>query len=436
MHATPERSVFHPSRRLYRFTVLFFASLLTFGGYFAYDSIGAMETMLMADLGIGRDTIGSMYTIYSVAAILSVFLGGILIDRIGTRRASLLFSLIATSGAVWVALSRDVWSLHVGRFVFGWGAESLIVAQNAILARWFKGRELGFAFGFGLMISRLGTLLSFNTEAMLAERFGVMPALWIAAGFCGFSLLANLVYARLDRHAERTLEQPWQDGGQTSSFGDARHFGPSFWLVCLLGFTFYSGIFPFTALSTDFFHDKWGLPLSAGERGGGFLADLLSNYRHMFSSAPGTTSIIIFASMVCAPFAGGLVDRFGRRASLMLIGALLMIPSYLLMGFTHLTPAIPMVVLGLAFVLVPAAMWPSIPHLVDKRRIGTAFGMMNTLQNVGLAIFPWVNGGLREASGGYAASMVMFATLAVVGAVLAWMLLIQDRRNGRVLEGH
>ena len=80
---------FHPSRRAYRFTVLFIVALLTFGSYFAYDSVGAIAPTLIAALGIGRESIGQMYTLYSVAAVLSVFIGGLLIDRFGTRKASL-----------------------------------------------------------------------------------------------------------------------------------------------------------------------------------------------------------------------------------------------------------------------------------------------------------------------------------------------------------
>jgi len=154
----------------------------------------------------------------------------------------------------------------------------------------------------------------------------------------------------------------------------------------------------------------------------------------MFSSAPGTTSIIIFASMICAPFAGGLVDRFGRRASAMLVGSLLMAPSYLLLGFTHLPPAIPMMVLGMAFVFVPAAMWPSVPLLVEKERVGTAFGLLTTLLNIGLAFFPWANGKLRDVTSGYQASMIMFACLGVAGTVFAFLLLRSDYRGSGSLE--
>ncbi len=126
-----------------------------------------------------------MYTLYSIAAILSVFIGGLLIDRIGTRRASLLFSALVTIGAFIVAIAPNIWVLYFGRFIFGWGSESLVVAQSAIFTRWFKGKELAFAFGIGLTISRLGTLFSFNTEALIAEYFGTYSAaLWAAVIFC------------------------------------------------------------------------------------------------------------------------------------------------------------------------------------------------------------------------------------------------------------
>ena len=141
-----DKNFWHPSRRPYRYSVLFTVSLLTFGSYFAYDSVGAIAPTLIDALGVGREAIGQMYTVYSVAAILSVFIGGLLIDKIGTRRASLLFSLLVTVGAAIVAIAPNIWVLNAGRFVFGWGSESLVVAQSAIFARWFKGKELAFSF--------------------------------------------------------------------------------------------------------------------------------------------------------------------------------------------------------------------------------------------------------------------------------------------------
>jgi len=423
-----------PHHRSYRFTVLFFVSLLTFGSYFAYDSVGAIAPTLVAALGIGRESIGQMYTLYSVAAILSVFIGGLLIDRIGTRRASFLFSSLVTLGAIVVALAPNLWVLYAGRFIFGWGSESLVVAQSAIFSRWFKGKELALSFGIGLTISRLGTLFSFNTEALIADYFrDYRYALWAAVLFCVASLLSNLIYNALDKRGESVLELREEGGGDKIVVGDIKKFTSSYWFVTLLCVTFYSAIFPFTALSTDFFNSKWGLPLTAGSEGG-FFAQVFYNIFHMFTTAGGTTTIIIFASMVFAPVFGQIVDRYGHRASMMVVGSLLMVPAFLIMGFSMVPPAFPMVMLGVAFVLVPAAMWPSIPLIVEKNRVGTAFGLTTMIQNMGLALFPWLNGYLRDATESYTASMVMFSSLGIFGLGFAFALLRADKKHGGVLE--
>jgi MFS family permease len=424
----------HPSRRPYRFAVLLFAGFMIYGSYFAYDSIGAIEAALIAERGIGPSQIGVLYGIYSLGPIFLLFAAGLLVDRIGTRRASLLFSTLITVGAAIVAAAPTVGPMYAGRLLFGYGSEALLVAQNAILARWFRGKELAFAFGVALTISRLGTLFSFNTEALIADRLGPSAALWIAAGLCLASMLANALYAVLDKHAEPALQLADEHAGDRIVAGQVRHLGPSFWWVTALCVTFYSAIFPFTALAPNFFRERFGLPAAVGGDGG-FFHDVFVNFLHMFSTAPGTSSIIIFASMVFAPFAGALIDRFGRRSQLMILGALLMIPCYLALGFTSLPPRYPMIALGAAFVLVPAAMWPSIPRIVDRRFVGTAYGVMTQVQNVGLFVFPILNGRLREATDGYQASMVMFAGLGALGLVFAVALARADRRAGGPLAG-
>jgi MFS family permease len=428
-------SGFHPSGRPYRFSVLIVVSLLTFGSYFAYDSVGAIAPTLIEAMGIGRESIGQMYTLYSIAAILSVFIGGLLIDRIGTRKASLFFSLLVTVGAIIVAMASNIWLLYFGRFIFGWGSESLVVAQSAIFTRWFKGKELAFSFGVGLTISRLGTLFSFNTEALIAEFFGhYSAALWAAVLFCFLSLLANVLYILLDKHGEKELKLCEEGSGDKIVLTDIKKFGSSYWYVTLLCVTFYSAIFPFTALSTDFFNSKWGLPLTAAGPEGGFFNQVFYNIIHMFSTAGGTTTIIIFASMVLAPFFGQLLDRFGHRASVMLGGSILMIPAFLIMAFTMVHPAYPMIMLGAAFVMVPAAMWPSIPLIVEKNRVGTAFGLTTMIQNIGLALFPWLNGLLRDTTQTYTASMIMFSSLGIIGLAFAYLLLRADKLEGGKLE--
>jgi MFS family permease len=438
--STPEGTVlesvgfFNPSRRTFRFTILMFISLIVLGSYFAYDSIGALAPTLIVDLHLDRSTIGNLYTAYSVAAVLIVFFGGMLYDKLGPRRSSLLFCMLVLIGATIVAMAHSRWELFAGRLIFGAGSETLIVVQSAIISRWFKGKEMALAFGIALTISRVGTLFSFNTEELIASYFGsYRVALWAAAGFCLFSVACNLVYMAMDLHGEKVLALPKPEGSDKIVLSDIRKFNSSYWFVVLLCVTFYSAIFPFTALATDMFHDKWGIPLTS-EATGGFLVQIFDNFLHMFSTAPGVTSIIIFASMVFAPFAGNLVDRIGKRATLMVAGSLMLIPAHLIMGITHWNPRPSMVLLGAAFVLVPAAMWPSVPLVVEEKRVGTAFGLMTAVQNLGLGLFPLLNGKLRDVTGTYTATQIMFACLGVAGLVFAFLLLKSDKRHGGKLE--
>ncbi len=431
---TPLGGRFHPSRALYRFTVLIFVASLSFGSYFAYDIVSGLAPNLVEELDVTRGTVGAFFTFYHIAAIILVLFGGILIDKLGTRKSSLIFSLLVLSGAVLVWTARSVPLFFVGRFIFGAGSEPLIVAQSSILARWFKNKELALSFGIALTVSRLGSLFAFNTGQLFADHFGSFRyALFVAVIACLISLAANIVYILMDRRGERALVFKDEGVEEKIVFKDIKEFKAPFWYVTMLCVTFYSAIFPFTDLSTDFFADKWGIA-RVTEASGGFLYRVFDNLLNMFNTAPGISSIIIFASMVLAPFAGRLVDKVGKRARLMIIGSLIMIPSHALMGLTMVNPVYPMIALGAAFVLVPAAMWPSIPLIVRKERVGTGFGLMTAIQNVGLALFPLLNGLLRDLTKTYTASMLMFASLGLVGLVFALLLKRADARAGGVLE--
>jgi len=427
-------SFIHPSKKLFRFTVLIFVSLLTYGSYFAYDGLSAIAPILIDSFQVTRAAYGATKTIYSLAAILCLLIGGILIDRIGTRKSSLLFSSFIVLGALIMAFSTNIWMLYIGMFLFGAGSETLVIAQSSIIARWFKGKELALAFGISLTVSRLGSLFSYNTETIIVDYFGHYSyALWAGLIFCLLSLVSNIVYCLLDKKGEHVLDLKEEEVEEKIVFSDIKNFNSSFWYVTFLCLTFYGAIFPFQHLAADFFHDKWGVPLQAGA-GGGFLQQVFSNFLHMFSTAPGMAGIIVFASMVFAPLAGSLVDKIGKRASLMIVGSLLMIPAHLLMGITYINPVICMIVLGAAFVLVPAAMWPSVPLIISEKHVGTAFGLMTMIQNIGLGLFPWLSGKLRDLTGDYTASQIMFASLGVLGLALAFLLKRADSRNNNVLE--
>jgi MFS family permease len=427
--------VFHPAGAVYRFIVLAFVASLSFGSYFAYDIIGAIAPSMIDELKASRATVGTMNTMYSIAAILVVLFGGMLIDKLGTRKSSLLFSVLVLAGALIVWQARSIPLVFLGRFVFGAGSEPLVVAQSAMLARWFKNKEMAMAFGVQLTVSRLGSLFAFNTGELFSSHFGSFRfALLAALGACALSFLGNLFYIVLDKRAERALGLRDEAAGDKIVFRDIKEFRPSFWYVTFLCFTFYAAIFPFQSLSTDFFATKWGIPLTAPSTGS-FLAQVFNNLLHIFSTAGGITSIIIFASMLLAPFAGRLIDRVGRRATFMIAGSLLMIPCHLALGLTRIYPVYPMVLLGFAFVLVPAALWPSVPMIVRTERVGTAFGLMTAIQNIGLGLFPLLNGLLRDKTGNYVASQSMFAGLGLVGLTFALLLKRADRREGGILDG-
>lgn len=429
-----EKGLLNPASKFYRFLMLAFIASLSFGSYFAYDIVSAIAPSLIEELQAARSTVGTFFTMYSLAAILAVLVGGLLVDKLGTRKASLLFSCLVFIGAALVWKARSIPVFFLGRFIFGAGSEPLIVAQSAMLARWFRSKELAFSFGATLTVSRLGSLFAFNTGELISRYFGSFRyALLAAVLACAVSLLGNLFYIILDRRGEKVLDLKKEAETEKINLKDIKEFKPTFWYITALCFTFYSAIFPFTALSTDFFVDKWGIARAA-ESSGGFLAQVFNNFLHMFSTAGGISSIIIFASMVFAPFAGSLVDRIGRRATLMIFGSLILIPCHLLMGLTRIYPAYPMVFLGIAFVLVPAAMWPSVPMVVREERTGTAFGLMTAIQNIGLGLFPLVNGFLRDKTHSYTASSIMFASLGMVGLVFALLLKRADGRESNILE--
>jgi MFS family permease len=433
---TAPAGFFHPTKPIYRFTNLLFIASLTFGSYFAYDIIGAIAPSLIEGLNASRATVGAFNTMYSVAAILVLLFAGVLIDRLGTRKASIIFSAFVFVGAAIVWQAKSIPLMFVGRFIFGAGAEPLVVAQSAMLARWFKNKELALSFGVALTVSRLGSLFALNNGELITKFFGSFRnALLAAVGACAISLVGNLFYIIMDKRGEKALNLRDESAGDKIVFKDIKEFKPTFWYVTFLCLTFYAAVFPFQSLSTDFFHTKWGIALTSPSPGG-FLAQVFNNFLHITSTAGGVTSIIIFASMILAPFAGRLVDRVGKRATFMIAGSLLMIPCHLAMGLTRIYPVYPMILLGFAFVLVPAAMWPSVPLIVRSDRVGTAFGLMTAIQNIGLGLFPLLNGLLRDRTGDYVASQVMFASLGLVGLVFALLLKRADRREGQGLEVH
>ena len=403
---TPERS---QPPRLYRWVVLVFLSVAMAGNYYAFDSISPLADVLKQQLGFSDSNIGLLNAIYSIPNVFMVLLGGFLIDRIGTKRATFIFGVLCLLGAALTAATEQLATMAAGRLVFGIGAESLIVSVTTALAKWFRGKELGFAFGLNLSIARLGSFVALNSPTWASRYYEHWQwPLLLAVGFSGFCVAGAIIYWLLENHAERTYELGQAGATDKVVIGDIFRFGRSYWYIVALCVTFYSAIFPFQTFAVKFFIEAHGTSREAG----GFLSSMLT----------------LFA-MIATPLFGLLVDRVGKRSLLMMFGSLLLVPVYLMMAYTGLSLYIPMAMMGVAFSLIPAVMWPSVAYIVNQRRLGTAYGLMTMIQNIGLAGFNllvgWANdyGGASAANpGGYALGMWIFSVLGVCGVFFSWLL--------------
>jgi MFS family permease len=404
--------------RLYRWLVLIFVSLAMFGSYYVYDALSPLADVLKQQLGFTDLDIGFLQAIYSFPNIFTVVIGGFVIDRIGLRKSLMIFGVLSFIGPAITAASGHLSMMAAGRLIFGMGAESLNVAVVTALARWFKGKELSFAFGLNLTASRLGTFAALNspTWARAAYASWRTPFL-IALGFAALSLVGALVYWFMEAWAEKNYRL-----GEVSTdkvvFSDLWKFGVSYWLIVALCIVFYSAIFPFQTFAVKFFMEAHG----TSREFGGFLSSMLT----------------LFA-MIATPLFGLWVDRVGKRALLMMFGSLLLIPVYLMMAYTQINLYVPMAMMGVAFSLIPAVMWPSVAYIVDQSKLGTAYGLMTMIQNIGLfglnLLVGWANNyGHADASNpaGYHLGMWIFSILGVLGVLFAFLL----RRREMGPHGH
>ena len=398
-----------PLPSIWRWTVLALVSLVTFSGYFVYDSISPIAPIIKEQLQVGSTAIGLFGTLYSLPNIFMVLLGGILIDRIGSRWAGLLFAALCVVGTAITAWGETITVMLAGRVLFGIGAESLILAQNKIIAKYFKARELALAFGVNIAICRLGSLLAFGGMASISEKLGWRGALWFACLLTVAALGAFVAYILMDRWAERRTHLV-EETEERVTWQDVFVFDRSFWYLTALCALFYSAVFPFTIFSTDFFVQKFGLSLTAAGR---------------------TTGILVIAAMIFTPLFGWFIDRRGRRGTLMVLGSLIFAPTYFVLGATMIDPRLPMALMGVAFSLVPAALWAAVPLLVKQRRLGTAYGLITMIQNFGMAAAPLAAGWLTDRSGNYNAAMILFGVLGSLGLVFAVLLLRRERGPAR-----
>ena len=397
----------------YRWLVLVIISLAMFGNYYVYDSIAPIADMLKSDLGFSDENIGQLYSVYSIAAVLVLLMGGVIIDRFGTVKSTIFFGAVCTVAALLNAMTSDLNVMLTARFLLGFGSEPLIVAITTALAKWFKGRELSFAFGINLTIARLGSVAADWSPTWAKWAYDSWQGPLVVAAVIGLlCIISPIGYGGLEGKARRTWGLGKADETDKLVLSDLFRFDKSFWFVVALCVTFYSAIFPFRSFSIKYFIEAWGL-----------LREVAGQYN----------SVLPLAAMVATPLFGLLVDKVGKRALFMMAGSFLLMPVYLMMAY-QVTPLwVPIVMMGIAFSLIPAVMWPSVAYIVHERRLGTAYAVMTLVQQIGVAAMNWIIGRTNDAAGasaanpdGYIPMMWIFSILGFLALIFAALLKKQE----------
>jgi MFS family permease len=394
------------------------AALSIMGDYYAYDAIAPDADLLRRFHGLSQTQIGLLNAIFSLPNIPLSLVGGLFIDRFGAARTAVLTAAFGFVGAALTAGGEPFWLMATGRLIFGIGEETLLICLLAGVAQWFaSGKRSALAMSLLFSLARVGSYLADISPRWAANLYaeGWRPPLVLAAGLCAFSLVASIGFLIVDR---------WRPGRPAKSperfdLSSLRGFDRSFWYILTLNVLFASTFFPFrSTFAVVFFQDAKGLSL--GEAG------LLNSW-------------VFFAAIFCTPIVGALADRFGRRAAWLSLGAALLPITFLLIGATSANLWITTVLMGISFSVVPAVIWPATAMLVEEKRLGAAYGLINVLQSSGMFAANWAAGALNDAlhagpgnGGGYAGMLWLLGGLSVVGLLAT--LALWRRESGP--QGH
>ena len=442
-----------------RWAVLVLVASMMFFAYMFVDILSPLASLLEESLNWDRGDFG---TYAAGEYLLNVFgfliLAGIILDKMGVRFTGLLSASLMVIGAAikfwgiswpeantvewlnawWPAMPGSAKLAMFGFMIFGCGCEMAGTTVSKILAKWFKGKEMALAMGLEMAIARLGVFAAMWFAPMLSERFAVdgtnsvVAPLLFASALLVIGLLNFFVFTIMDKTLDRQELNDQMVNDQMVNdemVNDSDEFHVSdlkqifsskmFWIVALLCVLYYSAIFPFQRFATNFLEET--LNISNAEAAG------------LFKWFP-------ILAMVLTPFLGAFIDYKGKGASMMLLGAVIMIACHCVFAFV--LPAYPsktlalitILVLGVSFSLVPASMWPSVPKIIDEKVLGSAYCLIFWVQNVGLCLVPLLIGKLRVATNGYLVPMIVFASFGVLAFLLSLALKVEDKRKGYGLE--
>jgi len=356
--------------------VLALLSLAIAGNYYTYDAVAPIADMLRSQRGLTQSQIGLLNAACSMPNIVLALVSGLLIDRFGAASVILFSAALDVAGTALTAWGTPFPIMVTGRVLFGFGEETLLIALLAGLANWFPARGLALAMSLFFSCARIGSYFADISPSWAAPAYdlGWQGPLWLATALTGVSLISALAFYNLDstRHAtaakvEKTAPRPWLGLGG---------FSRSFWYILGLNVLYATVFFPFrSTFSIEYFQDAKGLSLSAAGQ---------------------VNSWVFFAAIFATPWFGLIADRIGRHGMMMTLGAALMPLTFVILSGTDWSLWISTVLMGLSFSVVPAVIWPATALSVDPRRLGLAFGLINVLQNLGMALCNLAAGWLND----------------------------------------
>ena len=404
--------------------ILLLAGFVTYGNYYCYDIPGALNTQLrdyiQSDYAKYQTQINLLYSVYSLPNILIPFFGGILIDKLSPNVMIIVFSLLVCTGQAVFSIGttyRNFELMLAGRLIFGLGAETLDVAQSNITARKFQTKGLAFALALNLSVARIATAVNDILSPYIAANYSLPASLWIGFAFCIASFLAGLllIYMTSNDNDYSLIEDASDDGNDPDEshgkWSDLLSFGTSFWYLFWIIITLYGAVVPFFHVCTDFFQQKWKLdPQTAGK----------------------VLSVPDWISAVGSPLCGVLIDRHGKRSLLLPISVLIILIAHSFLTWTTLTPYIAMALIGIAYSLFASALWPCVPYLVERKYLGTAYGLLTAALNLALFTFPLIVAQIRllTASDDFTGMQFFFIALCMIALILSSILYVSDKNLG------
>ena len=428
-----------------RWGILILVGFILSVNYYFYDAFSTLKDLMSREFGFTNTQYGLFVAFYSIpnTFLLMAVIGGVILDKIGIRRTGFIFVFFMALGAFITAYgasdiyrnggfahgfmqsflpdySPELKMMLVGRFFYGLGAETSIVVVSKILVKWFRGKDLALAFGLKVGFGRLGTFAALQLSPIIADGGeSLSVAIWLAAVLVGLGLLAMVVYilfdTKLNSQIETVKEKTNKDEFRISDILNILS-NRTFIYIALLCVTFYSAVFPFMAFAPDFFFHKFGMS---------------------YEQSGQIASLLPLGTLIFTPFFGFIIDKYGRAATAMIFGSTVLLVVYTGFIFTNIYPYVPMILLGISFSLIPAAMWPSLVKLVDYKQMGTAYGLMYSIQNLGLFGIPILAGVILDTTNpgnpetlNYIPTITMFAVLGFLGLVFAALLKREDSKRG------